>query len=74
MDKLASYASPAPLVPAGAVVVTKQSQQQKPAEKPKSAWGKWYTWVAAGGVLVLIGTLLIVDKVGDDKLTVTAKH
>ena len=50
-----------------------KAPEQKPT-KPKSAWGKWYTWVAAGGVLILIGTLLIVDHVGDDKLSVTAKH
>jgi hypothetical protein len=72
MDKVAVYASPASPVAAGAVVVTKQPT--KPEEKQKSAWGKWYTWVAAGGVVILIGTLLIVDKVGSDKLTVKASH
>jgi hypothetical protein len=71
MDKLADYTSPAPAV--AAAVVAKAPPPKKP-EKPKSAWGKWYTWVAAGGVVILIGTLLIVDRVGDDKLTVTAKH
>jgi PEGA domain len=73
MDKIAVYASPAGATPAaGAVVVTKQAPGKE--EKPKSAWGKWYTWVAAGGVVILIGTLLIVDKVGSDKLTVKASH
>ncbi len=72
MDRLAEYVAPAVPVPAGAVMASKQ--KPKPAEAPKSAWGKWYTWVAAGGVVILIGTLLIVDKVGSDKLTVTSKH
>jgi hypothetical protein len=68
MDKLAEYVAPPPPVAA------KPAAPPAKKEQPKSAWGKWYTWVAAGGVLVLIGTLLIVDRVGDDKLTVTAKH
>jgi hypothetical protein len=69
MNRLADYASPAVAAPVAAA-----PPPAKKAEKPKSAWGHWYTWVAAGGVLVLIGTLLIVDRVGDDKLTVTASH
>ena len=71
MDRLAQYAAPA--LPEGATLVLAKPPI-KAAEKPKSAWGKWYTWVAAGGVVVLIGTLLIVDRVGSDKLTVTATH
>jgi hypothetical protein len=35
---------------------------------------KWYSWVVAGGVVVLIGGLLIADHYGTDTLTVQASH
>jgi hypothetical protein len=49
----------------------------KPPEKKKSrlgAWGKWYTWVAAGAVVALVVGVLVASKVGTDSLTVTASH
>ncbi len=66
MDKLANYAVPAP-----ALV---QVVPAKAPPKKKGAWGKWYTWVAAAGVVALVGGLLIADHVGDDKVNVSASH
>jgi hypothetical protein len=45
-----------------------------PPKSERSAWGKWYTWVAAAGVVALVAGLLIAEHVGDDKVTVTASH
>lgn len=67
LDKLATLGAPA-AAPAPAVAAA----AQKPAETPKkNKWGKWYTWVAAGGVVLLVGGLLIAQNVGDDKFTVS---
>ncbi len=63
LDKLASLGAP---VPVPAVAAAKQAEAPK-----KSKWGKWYTWVAAGGVVLLVGGLLIAQNVGDDKFTVS---
>ena len=68
LDKVAQLG--APTVTTSAAAVTKQT----PVEAPKkSKWGKWYTWVAAGGVVLLVGGLLIAQNVGDDKFTVSVK-
>jgi hypothetical protein len=72
MDRLVAYVSPPPLhAPAAAVAA-------KPAEvhhKSKwGAWSKWYTWVAAGGVLALVGGLLIAEHVGSDSLKIDVSH
>jgi hypothetical protein len=73
MERLAMYVAPKePSGPPPSLALTAQ-----PPEKKKSklgAWGKWYTWVAAGGVVALIVTILVVQKVGDDSLTVSASH
>jgi hypothetical protein len=45
-----------------------------PAKKSVGPWGKWYTWVAAGAVVALVGGLLIAQHVGSDSLNVTAQH
>jgi hypothetical protein len=73
MERLAMYA--APKEPAGPPVVA--GVAAAPPEKKKSrlgAWGKWYTWVAAGAVVALVVGVLVASKVGDDSLTVTAAH
>jgi hypothetical protein len=74
MERLAMYAAPkepaGPPLVAGAV-----SAQPAPSKKSRlGPWGKWYTWVAAGGIVALVVGVLIASKVGDDSLTVTATH
>jgi hypothetical protein len=72
MERLAMYVAPKEQAgpPVAAVVGA-------PPEKKKSklgAWGKWYTWVAAGAVVALVVGVLVASKVGTDSLTVTASH
>ncbi|MCU1279541.1 MAG: hypothetical protein JWM53_3087 [bacterium] len=72
MERLAMYVAPKEQAgpPAAAIVGA-------PPEKKKSklgAWGKWYTWVAAGAVVALVVGVLVASKVGTDSLTVTASH
>jgi hypothetical protein len=64
----------ASVAPAVAAPLPPKAPPPPPAKKEKSAWGKWYTWVAAAAVVALVGGLLIAEHVGDDTLTVTAKH
>jgi hypothetical protein len=64
LEKLTAYATPA-----GAVQAAAPKQ-----EKPKSRWGKWYTWVVAGAVVALVVGLLVAQNVGSDKLHITAMH
>jgi hypothetical protein len=73
MERLAMYVAPKEQAgpPVAAVVGA------PPPEKKKSrlgAWGKWYTWVAAGAVVALVVGVLVASKVGTDSLTVTASH
>ncbi|MGZ3426029.1 MAG: PEGA domain-containing protein [Polyangia bacterium] len=73
MERLAMYV--APKEPAGPPVAAVVGAP--PPEKKKSrlgAWGKWYTWVAAGAVVALVVGVLVASKVGTDSLTVTASH
>jgi hypothetical protein len=74
METLAKYAAPKEQAgpPGGAVGVV--AAQPPPKKSRLGAWGKWYTWVAAGGVVALVVGVLIASKVGDDSLTVTATH
>ncbi len=77
MEHLAMYA--APKEPAGGGVVPANALVAQPAPQPAKksklgAWGKWYTWVAAGGVVALVVGILVAQKVGSDSLTVTATH
>lgn len=73
MERLAMYAAPKEQAgPPPSLGLT-----APPPEKKRSrlgAWGKWYTWVAAGGVVALIVVLLVAKNVGSDSLTVTASH
>ncbi|MDB4969991.1 MAG: hypothetical protein JWN44_5680 [Myxococcales bacterium] len=75
MEKLAMYV--APKEPAGGapeLTATAAAQKEAPKKSRLGAWGKWYTWVAAGAVAGLIIVLVVKDKVGDDSLAVTASH
>jgi hypothetical protein len=76
MDRLAGYVSPA--AAAGAdlnkPVVAAVEKKPVPVKSKWGAWGKWYTWVAAGGVLLLVGGLLIAQNVGSDSLKISVSH
>jgi hypothetical protein len=77
MEALAQYAAPKePSGPPTSVVAGANNALTKPAATKKKVgpWGKWYTWVAAGGVVALVGGLLIAQHVGSDNLNVTASH
>ena len=73
MERLALYVAPKePAGPPPAAIVAAAAPEKKKSRL--GAWGKWYTWVAAGGVVALVVGVLIASKVGDDSLTVTASH
>lgn len=78
MERLAQYA--APKEPSGGPAVagapaSNEVVKAAPAKKKSiGPWGKWYTWVAAGAVVALVGGLLIAQHVGSDSLDVTASH
>ena len=76
MERLAMYAAPkeqaGPPQIAGAAAAAAQAPEKKKSRL--GAWGKWYTWVAAGAVVALVVGVLVASKVGDDSLTVTAAH
>ena len=76
MERLAMYAAPkeqaGPPLAAAAVAGAAQAPEKKKSRL--GAWGKWYTWVAAGAVVALVVGVLVASKVGDDSLTVTAAH
>lgn len=74
MERLAMYAAPKeqagpPTLVAGATAPAPEKKKSR-----LGAWGKWYTWVAAGAVVALVVGVLVASKVGDDSLTVTAAH
>jgi len=72
MERLAMYVAPKePSGPPAAAVAAAAPEKKK---SRLGAWGKWYTWVAAGAVVALVVGVLIASKVGDDSLTVTATH
>ncbi len=74
VDRLVAYVSPQPpSAPAPAVAMV-TAAPAPPAKKVRGPWAKWYTWVAAGAVVAGVVTLVLVDRVGSDKLTVTASH
>ncbi len=70
LEKISAYVVPPPKV-AGAPTVA--VQVGAPPKKKWGTWGKWYTWVAAGGVVLLVGGLLIAQNVGSDSLKVTVE-
>ena len=74
MERLAMYV--APKEPSGPPVAALTAAAPAPEKKRSrlGAWGKWYTWVAAGAVVALVVGVLVASKVGDDSLTVTATH
>ncbi|HEY1584322.1 MAG TPA: hypothetical protein VGH63_01470 [Polyangia bacterium] len=74
MERLAMYAAPKEQAgpPLAAVAAAAQAPEKKKSRL--GAWGKWYTWVAAGAVVALVVGVLVASKVGDDSLTVTATH
>ena len=79
MDRLAGYVSPQVTVPSprAAAMAAGLRAAGPPPVKAKSkwgAWGKWYTWVAAGGVVILVGGLIIAKQVGDDSLKIAVTH
>lgn len=43
---------------------------KKPEDKPVPVWKRWYTWVVGGLLVAGIVTVLVVDRVGDDQITV----
>ncbi len=73
MERLAAYVAPKEHAAPAPLALTAGAPQP---EKKKSIgpWGKWYTWVAAGAVVALVGGLPIAKNVGDDSLTVKASH
>jgi hypothetical protein len=75
MERLAMYVAPKEVAGPPAVVGA-VGAAPAPAKKKSGlgAWGKWYTWVAAGAVVALVVGILVASKVGDDSLTVTASH
>ena len=71
MERLAGYASPAE---AAANAGAQLAPEPTPPKKKLGIWGKWYTWVAAAGVVALVVGLLVAQNVGDDKVTVKSSH
>ncbi len=72
MERLAMYA--APKEQAGPPLAAGVAAQPEPKKSKLGPWGKWYTWVAAGGIVALVVGVLIASKVGSDSLTVSAMH
>ena len=81
VDRLVAYVIggqvPPPAVAAATVAgapVVAVTTAAPPPKKQRGPWAKWYTWVAAGAVVAGVVTLVLVDRVGSDKLTVSASH
>ncbi|MCA1664294.1 MAG: hypothetical protein LC659_08510, partial [Myxococcales bacterium] len=75
MERLAMYAAPKEQAgPPGAAAAVAAAPAPEKKKSRLGAWGKWYTWVAAGAVVALVVGVLVASKVGDDSLTVTAAH
>ena len=75
MERLAGYVSPGGEAAGASLAAAPPVDVQPPPKKKKlGIWGKWYTWVAAAGVVGLVVTLLVVQNVGSDKVTVTSMH
>jgi hypothetical protein len=72
MERLAMYV--APKEQAGPPIAAAATAQPEKKKSRLGAWGKWYTWVAAGAVVALVVGVLVASKVGTDSLTVTATH
>jgi hypothetical protein len=49
---------------------------KKPAAPPEEvpAWKRWYTWVAAGGLVAIIVGVVVANHVGSDSLTISVGH
>jgi hypothetical protein len=71
MERLAAYVAPKEAAAPTPLAVAAPQPEKKKSIGP---WGKWYTWVAAGAVVTLVGALLIAKNVGDDSLTIKASH
>ena len=73
MERLAQYVAPKEVAgpPVAGVV---GAPPPEPTKSKLGAWGKWYTWVAAGAVVALVVGVLVASKVGTDSLTVTTTH
>ncbi|HEX9104358.1 MAG TPA: PEGA domain-containing protein [Polyangia bacterium] len=73
MEQLAKYVAPKePAGPPPGAALTATAPEKKKSRL--GAWGKWYTWVAAGAVVALVVGVLVASKVVSDSLTVTATH
>lgn len=76
MGGIADYCAPDEAKAAGAGVGAQIVTPQPPpkAKRKLGIWGKWYTWVAAAGVVALVVGLLVAQNVGSDKVTVTSSY
>jgi hypothetical protein len=77
---VAAAAAPPVAVAAAPTIVAAPSvaPSKNATPKPVPPWKRWYTWVAAGGVLALVGGLWLADHYGvgqgSDQITVHVTH